>query len=294
MGISKAEDAGGVVHLLGPAPVYAGRHLHMADYPLHSHSFVEVVVVVGGSAIHECGTRTAWIHKGDVLILKPGITHGYGSCHALEVYNFGVSASLLHHSLSWMVSDTPVARALFSNADPGCEQKQFKGRLPDDQFTSLSEQMRSLEQLCNDNSGKRAEFLAGLLLFLDELVQKVVENQEASTGATHPAVIEGIRLFEDNLGEAWSLEALSGRLHITPSHVVRLFTSQIGLSPLAYLAQRRAETAATLLVDTNYPIARVGRDVGWPDQNYFARRFRLHSGMSPTAYRARFGQRPVA
>jgi len=32
----------------------------------------------------------------------------------------------------------------------------------------------------------------------------------------------------------------------------------------------------------------IGRAVGWPDQNYFARRFKAHYGLSATTYRARF------
>jgi AraC-like DNA-binding protein len=32
-------------------------------------------------------------------------------------------------------------------------------------------------------------------------------------------------------------------------------------------------------------IAEIGRIVGWPQQNYFARRFRSVFGMAPTAYR---------
>ena len=32
----------------------------------------------------------------------------------------------------------------------------------------------------------------------------------------------------------------------------------------------------------------IGRAVGWPDQNYFARRFKAHYGLSATTYRKRF------
>ena len=33
---------------------------------------------------------------------------------------------------------------------------------------------------------------------------------------------------------------------------------------------------------------RRGRAVGWPDQNYFARRFKAHYGLSATTYRRQF------
>ncbi|HEY0688196.1 MAG TPA: hypothetical protein VGD71_26205 [Kribbella sp.] len=32
----------------------------------------------------------------------------------------------------------------------------------------------------------------------------------------------------------------------------------------------------------------MGEAVGWPDQNYFARRFKSHYGLSASNYRARF------
>jgi AraC-like DNA-binding protein len=36
------------------------------------------------------------------------------------------------------------------------------------------------------------------------------------------------------------------------------------------------------------PVTSIGRAVGWPDQNYFARRFKAHYGLSATTYRKRF------
>ena len=57
---------------------------------------------------------------------------------------------------------------------------------------------------------------------------------------------------------------------------------------MAYLAQLRAEHAAVLLLHSDESVAAIGRAVGWPDQNYFARRFRAYYGLSATTYRKRF------
>ncbi|HWD47457.1 MAG TPA: helix-turn-helix domain-containing protein [Actinomycetota bacterium] len=54
------------------------------------------------------------------------------------------------------------------------------------------------------------------------------------------------------------------------------------------LARRRVETAAGLLLHSDQSVTQVGRSVGWPDQNYFARRFKAHFGLSATSYRSRF------
>ncbi|MGA2830599.1 MAG: helix-turn-helix domain-containing protein [Streptosporangiaceae bacterium] len=55
---------------------------------------------------------------------------------------------------------------------------------------------------------------------------------------------------------------------------------------VAYLAQLRAAHAATLLLHSDQPVTCIGREVGWADQNYFARRFKAHYGLSATTYRA--------
>ena len=50
-------------------------------------------------------------------------------------------------------------------------------------------------------------------------------------------------------------------------------------------AIRRAEKAAVLLLTTDKAIATIGREVGWHDPNYFARRFRAAFGISARQYR---------
>jgi len=59
---------------------------------------------------------------------------------------------------------------------------------------------------------------------------------------------------------------------------------------MAYLAKRRVETAAEMLLHGDESMSEIGQTVGWPDQNYFARRFKAHFGLSGTTYRERFAR----
>lgn len=95
-------------------------------------------------------------------------------------------------------------------------------------------------------------------------------------------------MLDEQLAYPWHLEALSQQLQIDRSYLVRLFTAHIGISPMAYLARRRAEQAARLLISTGLPIASIGAAVGWPEPRHFARCFKAQTGISASAYRARF------
>ena len=108
------------------------------------------------------------------------------------------------------------------------------------------------------------------------------------TGPAHPAVGQAMRMLEGRLAHRWTLTELADQLHLAPGYLVRLFKSATGLPPMAYLARLRAEHAAALLLHSDEPVTCIGRAVGWPDQNYFARRFKAHYGLSATTYRAQF------
>ena len=100
-------------------------------------------------------------------------------------------------------------------------------------------------------------------------------------------------MLEGSIAAAWTLGELAEELHLAPGYLVRLFKATAGLPPMAYLAQVRAEHAAVLLLHSDEPVTSIGRAVGWPDQNYFARRFKAHYGLSATTYRKRFATKAV-
>jgi AraC family L-rhamnose operon transcriptional activator RhaR len=281
-----------MLYFTGGTLAYAGRHRHERTHELHTHSFVEIAVAIGGTGIHHSLAGRRPLRTGDVVLLRPGVWHGYEDCHDLELYNCCFGHELLQQELVWTRDDPLLGYFLWT----GPYSMQRRGTLG----TTLD--ARSLEECLThlDALGRlrthtldthRGDLIGRLSLLLSHFARAVAADHGGLTGPTglaHPAVGEAIRLLEDTLAHGWTLTELAERLHLAPGYLVRLFKSATGLPPMAYLARRRAETAAVLLLHTDQPISYIGREVGWPDQNYFARRFRAHYGLNATAYRKAF------
>jgi AraC family L-rhamnose operon transcriptional activator RhaR len=140
----------------------------------------------------------------------------------------------------------------------------------------------------------RSDIISHLTLVLGHLARAVAADRDRlvePTGPTRPAVVQAMQLLDSQLTHQWTLGELAARLHLSPGYLLRLFKSSTGMPPMTYLARRRVETAAGLLLHTDQSVTQIGRSVGWPDQNYFARRFKAHFGLSPTSYRSRFADR---
>ena len=137
----------------------------------------------------------------------------------------------------------------------------------------------------------RGDIVGRLSILFSHLGRAVAAShgpRSAAAGPAHPAVGRAMRMMEARLAHRWTLAELAEPLHLAPGYLVRLFKATTGLPPMAYLARLRAEHAATLLLHSDEPVMSIGQAVGWPDQNYFARRFKAHYGLSATTYRESF------
>jgi AraC family L-rhamnose operon transcriptional activator RhaR len=282
----------GLFHFTEGTLAYAAPYLHDHNSPVHTHSFVEIGFAVRGTAAHTCLAGRHDMRAGDVVLLRPGVWHGYENCREFEVYNCCFSSELLRRELSWTREDPLLGYLLWA----GPYSSRGRGVL----ITSLDrpafgESLTHLDALAalrhRPPEQHRGDIIGRLSLLVSQLGQAVARADRLlppETGQAHPAVGRAVRRLEADLTRQWTLADLAAELHLTPGHLVRLFKAATGLPPMAYLAQVRAEHAALLLLHSDEPITVIGRTVGWADQNYFARRFKAHYGLTATTYRKRF------
>ncbi|WP_156199305.1 helix-turn-helix domain-containing protein [Actinotalea caeni] len=112
------------------------------------------------------------------------------------------------------------------------------------------------------------------------------------TTRAHDDVLVHLRAARDHadrhFAEPLDLAQLAAVARLSRFHFQRLFTATYGLSPAAYLSQRRIERAQDLLRATNLTVTEVCHAVGFSSLGSFSTRFREVVGESPSAFQARY------
>jgi AraC family L-rhamnose operon transcriptional activator RhaR len=279
-------------HFTEGALAYAGYYIHNWPSPLHSHSFVEIAFVTAGTGTHQSLAGPQQLTPGDVVLLRPGVWHGYDDCDRLTLFNCCFSGELLRRELAWTREDALLGYLLWTGPYSAQGRGMLATRLDPDALADAVIHLTALNALRHSPLARhRGDIVGRLAILFSHLGRAVAASHgplTAAAGPAHPAVGRAMRMLEARLAHRWTLDELAEPLHLAPGYLVRLFKATTGLPPMAYLARLRAEHAATLLLHSDEPVMSIGQAVGWPDQNYFARRFKAHYGLSATTYRESF------
>ena len=95
-------------------------------------------------------------------------------------------------------------------------------------------------------------------------------------------------LIDQRYADPLDLDALAATAHVSKYHFLRCFTEAYGITPAAYLTERRIERAQDLLRATNLTVTEVCLLVGYSSLGSFSSRFRQVVGVTPSEYQAEF------
>lgn len=89
-------------------------------------------------------------------------------------------------------------------------------------------------------------------------------------------------------GARHSIADLAGHAGLSPRHLQRRFTAEIGSPPAAYVERARIEAAQRALTETDDPVATVARRYGFGTAETLRRAFHRNTSVAPSEYRDRF------
>lgn len=138
------------------------------------------------------------------------------------------------------------------------------------------------------------------LLFADSVIRSLA-LELAHANWTSPSVCamrcfqkdarlgRAIDLIEAGFASNLSLFDLTAASGLSAGHLIALFKAATGLTPHAYLLERRIRHAHHLLTRTALPLAEIALEAGFSDQSHMTRMFRRRHRATPGSYRRSSG-----
>ncbi len=264
----------------------------------HTHDFIEIFIVSGGSGCQYSTNGKQPLAVGDAFALWPSAWHDFQNCDNLGVWNCLIGVDLFQQTLAFC-PQTPELRYVWLEGPLALDKRGIVSlHLNLESLalcqTHLSEikrfdEARSLYSHV-EQAGHLLLFLAQLSAAMGEEFRAPVELTDSALGCVQQCAV----LIQNEIAHAWTIEELCEQLHVSRYHLMHIFKQAKGISPIAYLARCRAERAANLLMRSDLSVNQVADQVGWSDPNYFARRFKAHFGLSATQYRERVHQESLS
>lgn len=254
----------------GTEAVRAQFHAHA--YDPHFHDQVLIGVTEQGVQQFRCRRETHRSTPGRVIFMEPGETHD-GEATAAD----GFTYAMLYFDPAWLRQSA----SLYADRETGETVFHFPRTLGDD--APLAQAVRvARRQIASADSRIACEAaldrVVALLAqrFAGVPAEKVMTAPRAARLA-RAAMDAG---FDGDLG----LEDLAQAAGMDRFRLTRAFSAAYGLSPHAYLVQRRLNQARLLLSRGERPAATAAA-TGFADQSHLGRWFRRAFGMTPAAYR---------
>ena len=99
-------------------------------------------------------------------------------------------------------------------------------------------------------------------------------------------------LLSQSLDRCWTVKEMATTVRLSVPHFNKLFRSEIGCSPIAYLHRIRLAKARELLSEPGcfLQIKEIALKVGMPNASQFSREFRKLTGLSPAGFRKKFAE----
>ncbi len=257
-------------------------------YPLHSHDFYELVLIVSGTGVHFTPKNSFSLLPGHLFVVAPGTLHGYRDVENLRLYNLIFGDKIFEESF-FDLRNMPGFHSLMKlEAKQGEEQREITPLQLSP--TQLAELLPLIEQMLKEadsieyDTGAKTLAFAYFVHFMVRIFRIEGEHPHLHN-PTLLRLADVLGYLESNLDRPVTSQELMELTNMSSSTLNRHFNEATGLSPIEFHIQRRIEYACRLLRYSTLTIGEVAEATGFEDANYFSRQFRRIVGASPTQYR---------
>lgn len=268
-------------------PFFIHKGSHEQNLLQHYHAdFCELVIVLNGTAIHIVDNDEYLIKKGDVFVIQHNTRHGFKNVHDFQIYNVMFR---MNEMIFWSsdIRKSSGFQALFVVEPMLAKNHSFQSRLRLQlaDFEEVQELIERIIEEYNSQREGRETIISSLFLFLIVMLSRFYSENYISEKSSVIDIAKPISFIESHFHENISVNELALMANVSERHFSRLFQEIYDITPMQYISSLRLEHACKLLKTTKLTISEIAQQSGYPDSNYFSRKFRKKFLQSPKLYR---------
>lgn len=241
------------------------------SFARHTHEQFGIGVIVQGAHVSASGRGTVEAGCGDTITVNPGEVHD------------GAPIGCEERAWTMLYFDPAIVCGINADLDEG-RSGDYEFFFPVIRSVSLAARFHRLYAAVTGGHVSAQSLLCeeSLLLLLADA--RCTHNDETAGMPKVPAAIRTARsLIDDDPTAALSLEDLARASGLSRFQVVRGFSRSVGMTPHAYLVQKRIDAARRLIAHGS-SLAEAAAASGFADQSHMTRIFVRKYGISPRAY----------
>lgn len=239
-------------------------------YAPHSHDTFSIGLIDSGSSSYMNGDHRCIIEAGSLVLMNPGDVH---ACNPIQDQPWAYR--MFYVDAGWL---SDLQNGL------GMAGKGFRRFAP---ILSRDPALRAgfgrLHRVLTDDQTQVPEKQGAAVTFFTLLHERL---DPAEPAVACDAKLDHAALFiAENYHRSLKLDEISQASGLSPSSLIRAFKKQFGMTPHAYLNNRRVQFARAELRQGR-PIADVALASGFADQAHLQRAFKQLLAATPGHYRA--------
>lgn len=251
---------------------------HSSGERIHWHDQIEILYFTAGEGHISCNLREYPVKKGTVAVINSKELHtGHIRGTDAVYYCIHVHTDFFHNLI-------------------GNEYALFHNIIENDTCTDLLQRIVDEAQK-NDFKSLIAvkKMMYEFFLFMGEFYTNAVFSHEdykkrCKQQNTFNSVIEYIDLHYD---EDLNAGMLAEHFFMSQSYFAHLFKKRTNKGVTEYINEARIHRAKELLEREDLSIGAIACRVGFNDINYFSRKFKAITGMTPTQYKRTYESAPM-
>jgi AraC-like DNA-binding protein len=266
---------------------------------VHRHDYFEVLFFASEASAQRIALREYVTRRGSIFFVSPMTPHQVR-------FDAAASCFVLYFDLAFLRPDitTPcvgIDLELLGRVPelaPFAYQRDLDFVLPPSAVASIQAmcarmlQERGRPRLCSNGVIR-----ANLMLLLAEVAQhyepqiRTLMQSQPPSGGVERHVKGAMKFIDQHLGDRATLTDAARSVAVSPNYLATLLKRETGKTFVDLVTERRIERAGELLAFGSLRISQIAQAAGFADVDYFSRRFRQVTGLSPSEFRAKYSIR---